>query len=73
MTQMRIARPSTDLAAIERFYLDGPEPDDLVERLVAAGGTVVPSRNPYWDTWGVTIVDPDSYRLVLCTRSWSNR
>ncbi len=125
MTQMRIARPSTDLAAIERFYvdglglsvlyrkadddhhllmvgwpdaewhleliadpevrprpteedllviyLDGPVPDDLVERLVAAGGTVVPSRNPYWDTWGVTIVDPDSYRLVLCTRTWSNR
>ncbi|MFG1905269.1 hypothetical protein [Kribbella sp. NPDC048928] len=40
--------------------------------LVATGGTVVPARNPYWDTWGVTIADPDSYRLVLCSRSWSN-
>jgi len=53
-------------------YLDGPVPDELVERLVAAGGQVVPSRNPYWDTWGVTVADPDSYRLVLCTRAWSN-
>lgn len=121
---VRIARPSTDLAAIERFYveglglsvlyrkadeehhllmlgrpdadwhlelvhdpevrpqpteedllviyLDAPVPDDLVARLVAAGGTVVAARNPYWETWGVTIADPDSYRLVLCSRSWSN-
>ncbi|MEV0803262.1 VOC family protein [Kribbella sp. NPDC050281] len=53
-------------------YLDGPVPDELVARLIAAGGELVPSRNPYWDTWGVTIADPDSYRLVLCTRGWSN-
>jgi hypothetical protein len=122
---VRIARPSTDLEAIERFYvtglglsvlyrksddnhdllmvgwpdagwhlelihdpevrpqptaedllviyLDGPVPEELVARLVVAGGTVVPARNPYWDTWGVTIADPDSYRLVLCSRAWSNR
>jgi hypothetical protein len=70
---MRIARPSTGLAAIERFYLDGPVPDERVQQLFAAGGKVVPSRNPYWDAWGVTILDPDSYRLVLCTRSWSNK
>ncbi|GAA1661169.1 VOC family protein [Fodinicola feengrottensis] len=124
-THIRIARPSNDLAAVERFYvdglglsvilrmsqehdlimlgwpaagwhlelvrdpaapvapvpteedllviyLDGSVPPELVERLVAAGGKVVPSLNPYWDTWGVTIADPDSYRLVLCTRSWTN-
>lgn len=122
---VRIARPSSDLAAIERFYVDGlglsvlyrksddshrllmvgwpdaswhlelihdpqvqprptaedllviylggPVPDELVARLVAAGGTVVPARNPYWDTWGVTIADPDTYLLVLCTRTWSNQ
>ncbi|BAU84897.1 glyoxalase/bleomycin resistance protein/dioxygenase [Streptomyces laurentii] len=53
-------------------YLAGPVPDALVERLLAHGGTRVPAHNPYWDTWGVTVQDPDGYRLVLCTRSWSH-
>ena len=30
------------------------------------------SPNPYWNEWGVTVEDPDGYRLVLCTRGWSN-
>jgi catechol 2,3-dioxygenase-like lactoylglutathione lyase family enzyme len=51
-------------------YLDGPVPEEAVTRAVAHGGTVVPSLNPYWDEWGVTIADPDGYRLVLCRRSW---
>jgi catechol 2,3-dioxygenase-like lactoylglutathione lyase family enzyme len=52
------------------LYVDGPVDDDVVRRLVDAGGTRVASRNPYWDEWGVTIADPDGYRLVLSTRSW---
>jgi catechol 2,3-dioxygenase-like lactoylglutathione lyase family enzyme len=124
-TTIRLARPSRDLAAAERFYVAGlglevlfratarapgehdlimlgrpaatwhlelvaaavrpapteedllvlylsrPIDDDLVERLVEAGGRRV-SQGPYWNRWGVTIEDPDGYRLVLSTRSWSN-
>lgn len=126
-TQIRVARPSRDLAAAERFYVAGlgldvlwrttervsgehdllmlgpaggawhfelthdperpleptPTVDDcfvvylgapvdqaLVDRLVAAGGTRVPAHNPYWDQHGVTVADPDGYRLVLCARRW---
>ncbi|MEI5099360.1 VOC family protein [Streptomyces sp. PmtG] len=127
-THVRVARPSRDLAAAERFYVDalgldvlwrsaaerapgahdllmvGPaggawhfelthdperpleptptvddlfvvylgEPVDesLVARLTAAGGTRVASHNPYWDEFGVTVADPDGYRLVLCSRTW---
>jgi catechol 2,3-dioxygenase-like lactoylglutathione lyase family enzyme len=126
-TRVRIARPSRDLAAAERFYVSalglqvvwrttervpgkhdllmvGPaggnwhfeftndpeqpldptptvedlfvvylaEPvgDDLVNRLLAAGGSRVASHNPYWDEHGVTVADPDGYRLVLCSRTW---
>ncbi|MFV0126885.1 VOC family protein [Streptomyces sp. HMX112] len=126
-THVRVARPSRDLGAAERFYVDGlgldvlwrttervpgehdllmvgprggswhfeltrdrghplepaPTVDDLfvvylgapvteglVERLVAAGGTRVPAHNPYWDEYGVTVADPDGYRLVLCSRTW---
>ncbi|MER5297949.1 VOC family protein [Streptomyces lasiicapitis] len=126
-THVRVARPSRDLAAAERFYVDGlglevlwrttervsgehdlvmvglpggawhfelthdperpldptPTVDDLfvvylgkpvdeaqVERLTAAGGTRVPAHNPYWDEYGVTVADPDGYRLVLCERAW---
>jgi catechol 2,3-dioxygenase-like lactoylglutathione lyase family enzyme len=54
------------------LYLDGPVPDALVARLEAAGGRRTPSHNPYWDRFGVTVTDPDGYRLVLCRRAWSN-
>jgi catechol 2,3-dioxygenase-like lactoylglutathione lyase family enzyme len=54
------------------IYLDEPVPDALVARLEQHGGKRVPAYNPYWDTWGVTVQDPDGYGLVLCTRSWSN-
>jgi catechol 2,3-dioxygenase-like lactoylglutathione lyase family enzyme len=52
------------------LYVGGEIDDQVVRRLVEAGGTRVASRNPYWDTLGVTIADPDGYRLVLSTRSW---
>lgn len=54
------------------IYLGEPVPDSLVERLEQHGGKRVPAHNPYWDTWGVAIQDPDGYLLVLSTRDWSN-
>ncbi|NJP43158.1 VOC family protein [Actinacidiphila epipremni] len=54
------------------LYLDGPVPDELLARLEQHGGTRVPAHNPYWDTWGVTVQDPDGYLLVLSTREWAN-
>lgn len=53
-------------------YVDGPVPEELVERLEQHGGRRVRAHNPYWDTWGVTVEDPDGYRLVLSTRGWAN-
>lgn len=60
-----------------------PSPEDLLVlylgseadvgwllRIAESGGKLVDARNPYWDTWGITILDPDGYRLVLSTRSW---
>nr|WP_025272519.1 VOC family protein [Haloglycomyces albus] len=55
------------------LYLENDIPSDLLARLEACGGTRVAAHNPYWDTWGETVQDPDGYRLVLCRRSWSNR
>ncbi|MCD9590848.1 VOC family protein [Streptomyces sp. 8ZJF_21] len=54
------------------IYLDEAVPQELVTRLTQHGGTRVASPNPYWNEWGVTIEDPDGYRLVLCRRGWSN-
>ncbi|MEV5979452.1 VOC family protein [Streptomyces sp. NPDC052114] len=53
-------------------YVDGEVPDALVTRLEEHGGKPVLSPNPYWNEWGVTVEDPDGYRLVLSTRAWSN-
>ena len=55
------------------LYLDGEADQEVVRRLTDAGGTRVAARNPYWDRWGVTVADPDGYRLVLSSRSWSSR
>jgi hypothetical protein len=60
---------SEDLLVV---YLGEPVPASLVERLERHGGKRVPAHNPYWDTWGVTLQDPDGYLLVLSTRDWSN-
>jgi len=52
------------------LYLNGEVDAAVVRRLVDAGGTRVQARNPYWDQGGLTIADPDGYRLVLTSRSW---
>lgn len=52
------------------LYLGGEIDEEVIARLVDAGGTRVSARNPYWDERGVTIEDPDGYRLVLSARSW---
>jgi catechol 2,3-dioxygenase-like lactoylglutathione lyase family enzyme len=52
------------------LYVNGEVDEDVVGRLVDAGGTRVSARNPYWDRFGVTIADPDGYRLVLASLSW---
>ncbi|MGW2396929.1 VOC family protein [Kitasatospora sp. NPDC001664] len=65
-------RPQPTAEDLLVVYLGGEVPQELVERLEAHGGRRVPAHNPYWDQWGVTVEDPDGYRLVLSTREWSN-
>jgi catechol 2,3-dioxygenase-like lactoylglutathione lyase family enzyme len=68
----RFAEPRPTEEDLLVIYLDGDVPDELVSRLEKHGGRRVPSPNPYWNEWGVTVEDPDGYRLVLCRRAWSN-
>lgn len=64
-----VARTPTDEDLLVLYLTDDAD-DRLVEQLVVQGGRRVRARNPYWDERGVTIEDPDGYRLVLCRRSW---
>ena len=52
------------------LYLGAPADPGLLRRLTEAGGVHVPARNACWDRWGVTVADPDGYRLVLSHRTW---
>ncbi|GIF08338.1 VOC family protein [Actinoplanes siamensis] len=65
------AEPSPTDEDLLVLYLDGPVDETLAGRLEEAGGRRV-GQSAYWDRWGVTVEDPDGYRLVLSTRSWSN-
>ena len=62
------ARPTEEDLLV--LYLGAEVDQDVIRRLVDAGGTRVAARNPYWERWGVTIEDPDGYRLVLSSSSW---
>jgi catechol 2,3-dioxygenase-like lactoylglutathione lyase family enzyme len=70
-----------EFTATEHVAVPSPHVEDLlvlyvgseheVARLVAkAGAHAVPSANPYWDRVGVTVVDPDGFRVVLVAASW---
>jgi catechol 2,3-dioxygenase-like lactoylglutathione lyase family enzyme len=53
------------------FYL--PEQsawDAAVQRARGFGARVLRSSNPYWDEHGVTVEDPDGYRIVLAHAAW---
>ena len=70
MTRTLRVRADSIVEPLMEIDLGGEVDEDLVRRLIDAGGTRVPARNRYWDRWGITIADPDGYRLVLSTLSW---
>jgi catechol 2,3-dioxygenase-like lactoylglutathione lyase family enzyme len=50
------------------FYLgDESAVREVVERV---GAQPVASANPYWDEHGVTLEDPDGFRVVLVPERW---
>jgi hypothetical protein len=40
--------------------------DAVHERVRQGQLTTVPAANPYWDLHGITVTDPDGWRVVLC-------
>lgn len=64
----QVVPPSPHVEDLLVLYLgDRQEVDRLV---VQSGASTVSSANPYWDRVGVTIVDPDGFRVVLVAGSW---
>jgi len=59
-----IPRPPEDQLLV--FYVaDTFKKNEIANRLIKMGYRQVPSENPYWDRGGITIEDPDGYRVVL--------
>ncbi len=52
------------------IYLDAAIPPEMVARAEAHGGVVTTAHNAYWDQDGITLIDPDGYRVVLTSRRW---
>lgn len=54
------------------YHGAGEQYDQCLERFATHGIQSVISKNPYWDQWGKTFLDPDGFRVVICFRDWSN-
>lgn len=62
--------PSQDNLLV--FFLPDPAAyDAALARMRAVGFAPISSFNPFWDEGGATFEDPDGYRVVLTSRSWS--
>jgi catechol 2,3-dioxygenase-like lactoylglutathione lyase family enzyme len=58
--------PPPDKDHLLVFYLpDTAQRDAVVKRLYAMGYEAVAPENPYWNAHGITIEDPDGWRIVL--------
>ena len=62
------ARPGPEDLLV--LYLGTDVDPAVVDRLINCGGVRIAAQNPYWERWGVTILDPDGYRVVLSSRRW---
>jgi hypothetical protein len=47
--------------------------EELVKRVEGAGGRRVESENPWWEQHGVTVEDPEGWRVVLWHGSWPSK
>ena len=47
------------------YYPDTISRNTVTDRLLDLGYTEVEPENPYWKTHGITIEDPDGWRVVL--------
>jgi catechol 2,3-dioxygenase-like lactoylglutathione lyase family enzyme len=47
------------------YFSDAGVRDAYADRLAAMGYAAVPPENPYWTGKGITIPDPDGWRVVL--------
>jgi len=60
--------PTAHVEDLLVLYLGDRDAVDRTLRRLAV--TPVPSANPYWDEVGVTVVDPDGFRIVLVADTW---
>ncbi len=65
------ASHQTDADDLLVFYCDSEtDYNNVVTRFTENQMKPVQSKNQYWDVHGITFVDPDGFRIVICKRRW---
>jgi catechol 2,3-dioxygenase-like lactoylglutathione lyase family enzyme len=64
------APPAPDPETLIVLYLGGTEA--VAETCARLDAQPVEAANPYWQEHGVTIADPDGFRVVLVPERWSS-
>ena len=64
-----LSQPARHVEDLLVLYLgSGQAVEDVLTRLDV---TPVSSANPWWDRIGVTVLDPDGFRVVLVAETWT--
>ena len=61
--------PSTDEDLLVLYVRTWAEVEAIGARLTGAGVTRIQNRNPYWNRFALTFLDPDGYRLLIAADS----
>jgi catechol 2,3-dioxygenase-like lactoylglutathione lyase family enzyme len=65
-----VTRGSTEEDLLVFYVPDRAQWSAITQRMRDLAAPAVPNANPYWNERGITVRDPDGYRIVIENAAW---